>query len=89
MKKFAEKLDASEERRERRPRKETSNEPKEWVSGSSSATLGDLFKNLNLQLDDEASAEAAPAESAEEAPKKKVTRKKKTEEAPAEETPAE
>ena len=86
MKKFAEKLDASEERRERRPRKEASNEPKEWVSGSSSATLGDLFKNLNLQLDDE--KEEAPAESAEEAPKKKVTRKKKTEEAPAE-TPAE
>lgn len=85
MKKFAEKLDASEERKERRPRKESSNEPKEWVSGSSSATFGDLIKNLDLQLDD--AAEEAPAE--EEAPKKKTTRKKKTEEAPAEETSAE
>ena len=85
MKKFAEKLYASEERKERRPRKESSNEPKEWVSGSSSATFGDLIKNLDLQLDD--AAEEAPAE--EEAPKKKTTRKKKTEEAPAEETSAE
>lgn len=84
MKKFAEKLDASEEKRERRPRKESSNEPKEWVSGSSSATLGDLFKNLNLQLDEE-KAEEAPAESAEEAPKK-TTRKKKAAETPAEST---
>ena len=84
MKKFAEKLDASEEKRERRPRKESSNEPKEWVSGSSSATLGDLFKNLNLQLDEE-KAEEAPAESAEEAPKK-TTRKKKAAETPAEGT---
>ena len=84
MKKFAEKLDASEEKRERRPRKESSNEPKEWVSGSSSATLGDLFKNLNLQLDEE-KAEEAPAESAEEAPKK-TTRKKKAAEIPAEGT---
>ena len=85
MKKFAEKLDASEERKERRPRKESSNEPKEWVSGSSSATFGDLIKNLDLQLDD--AAEEAPAE--EEAPKKKTTRKKKAEEAPTEETSAE
>ena len=84
MKKFAEKLDASEEKRERRPRKESSNEPKEWVSGSSSATLGDLFKNLNLQLDEE-KAEEAPAESAEKAPKK-TTRKKKAAETPAEST---
>ena len=84
MKKFAEKLDASEEKRERRPRKESSNEPKEWVSGSSSATLGDLFKNLNLQLDEE-KAEEAPAESAEKAPKK-TTRKKKAAETPAEGT---
>ena len=84
MKKFAEKLDASEERKERRPRKDAaSNEPKEWVSGSSNATLGDLFKNLNLQLDDE-KAEEAPSE--EEAPQKKTPRKKKTEEeAPVEE----
>lgn len=82
MKKFAEKLADSEERKERRPRKETSSEPKEWVSGSSNATLGDLFKNLNLQLEDETPAE-------EEAPKKKATRKKKADEEAVEETPAE
>lgn len=74
VKKFEQKLADSEEKKERRAKKETSNEPKEWVSGSSSATLGDLFKNLNLQLDEEAPAE--------EAPKKKATRKKK-EDAPA------
>ena len=62
-----------ESKRERRgAKKESSNEPKEWVSGSSSATLGDLFKNLNLNLADEAEEEAAPA--------KKTTRKKKVEE---------
>lgn len=76
VKKFEQKLADSEERRERRPKKESSNEPKEWVSGSGAATLGDLFKNLNLQLEDEPVAEEA------EAPKKKTTRKKK-EEAPA------
>lgn len=74
VKKFEQKLADSEEKKERRSKKETSNEPKEWVSGSSSATLGDLFKNLNLQLDEEAPAE--------DAPKKKATRKKK-EDAPA------
>ena len=74
VKKFEQKLADSEEKKERRAKKETSNEPKEWVSGSSSATLGDLFKNLNLQLDEEAPEE--------EAPKKKATRKKK-EDAPA------
>ena len=83
MKKFAEKVEAGEERKERRPRKETSNEPKEWVSGSSTATLGDLFKGLDLKLEDE--KEEAPAE-AEEAPKKRATRKKKADdEAPVEE----
>ena len=54
----------------------------EWVSGSSSASIGDLFKNLGLQLGDAEEAEA-PAE--EEAPKKKATRKKKADEAPVEE----
>ena len=83
MKKFAEKVEAGEERKERRPRKETSNEPKEWVSGSSTATLGDLFKGLDLKLEDE--KEETPAE-AEEAPKKRATRKKKADdEAPVEE----
>ena len=74
VKKFEQKLADSEDRKERRSKKDASNEPKEWVSGSSNATLGDLFKNLNLQLEDES------AEAAEEAPKKKTTRKKKTEE---------
>lgn len=70
VKKFEQKLADGENKRERRAaKKESSNEPKEWVSGSSSATLGDLFKNLNLNLADEA-----------EEPAKKTTRKKKVEE---------
>ncbi len=72
VKKFEQKVADGENKRERRSaKKETSNEPKEWVSGNSSATLGDLFKNLNLQLEDEVK---------EEAPVKKTTRKKKVEE---------
>ena len=72
VKKFEQKVADGENKRERRgAKKESSNEPKEWVSGSSSATLGDLFKNLNLNLDDEV---------VEEAPAKKTTRKKKVEE---------
>lgn len=72
VKKFEQKVADGENKRERRSaKKETSNEPKEWVSGSSSATLGDLFKNLNLNLEDEV---------VEEAPAKKTTRKKKVEE---------
>jgi 4-hydroxy-3-methylbut-2-enyl diphosphate reductase len=76
IKKFEEKVAEGEEKRERRPRKaaaETSAEPKEFISGSSSASLGDLFKGLMLDLEAE--------EAAEEAPKKKATRKKKTEDA--------
>lgn len=70
VKKFEQKLADGENKRERRgAKKEASNEPKEWVSGSSSATLGDLFKNLNLNLADEA-----------EEPAKKTSRKKKVEE---------
>lgn len=73
VKKFEQKVADGENKRERRgAKKESSNEPKEWVSGSSSATLGDLFKNLNLNLADEATEEEAPA--------KKTTRKKKVEE---------
>lgn len=73
VKKFEQKVADGENKRERRgAKKESSNEPKEWVSGSSSATLGDLFKNLNLNLEDEVVEEAAPA--------KKTTRKKKVEE---------
>ncbi len=73
VKKFEQKVADGENKRERRSaKKESSNEPKEWVSGSSSATLGDLFKNLNLNLEDEVVEEAAPA--------KKTTRKKKVEE---------
>ncbi len=79
IKKFEEKVAEGEEKRERRPRKaaaETSSEPKEWVSGTSSASLGDLFKGLKLDLEaEEKAAEEAPAA----APKK--TRKKKTEDA--------
>lgn len=55
VKNFEKKVADGESKRERRgAKKESSNEPKEWVSGSSSATLGDLFKNLNLNLDDDA-----------------------------------
>ncbi len=72
VKKFEQKVADGENKRERRgAKKETSNEPKEWVSGTSSATLGDLFKNLNLNLADEV----------EEEPKKKTSRKKKEEDA--------
>lgn len=73
VKNFEKKVADGESKRERRSsKKESSNEPKEWVSGSSSATLGDLFKNLNLELDEEPQEEPAPA---------KKTRKKKTEDA--------
>lgn len=75
MKKFEQKVADGEGRKDRRAaKKETSNEPKEWVTGSGSASLGELFKGLNLELADEAeeSAEAAPA---------KKTRKKKTDDA--------
>ena len=73
VKKFEQKVADGENKRERRSaKKESSNEPKEWDSGSSSASLGDLFKNLNLNLEDEVVEEAAPA--------KKTTRKKKVEE---------
>lgn len=72
VKKFEQKVAEGENKRERRnAKKETSNEPKEWVSGTSTATLGDLFKNLNLNLADETVEE----------PKKKSTRKKKVEDA--------
>ncbi len=56
VKKFEQKFadsNTSDVRRERRSsKKDNSNEPKEWVSGSSNATLGDLFKSLNLNLDE-------------------------------------
>ena len=73
--KFEDKVAEGEEKRERRSRKaaDTTAEPKEFISGSSSATLGDLFKGLKLDLEAEEAA-------AEEAPKKKTTRKKKVEE---------
>ena len=70
------KVAEGEEKRERRSRKaaaDTTAEPKEFISGSSSASLGDLFKGLKLDLE----AEEAKTE---EAPKKKTTRKKKVEE---------
>ena len=75
IKKFEDKVAEGEEKRERRSRKaaDTTAEPKEFISGSSSATLGDLFKGLKLDLEAEESK-------AEEAPKKKTTRKKKVEE---------
>ncbi|MEG2273931.1 MAG: 4-hydroxy-3-methylbut-2-enyl diphosphate reductase, partial [Clostridia bacterium] len=52
VKKFEQKVADGEVKRDRRPRRDNSNsnEPKEWVSGNSTAslgaTLGDLFKNL-------------------------------------------
>ena len=76
IKKFEDKVAEGEEKRERRTRKaaDTTAEPKEFISGSSSATLGDLFKGLKLDLEAEEAA-------TEEAPKKKTTRKKKVEDA--------
>ena len=54
VKKFEQKVQEGEGKRERRgAKKEASSEPKEWVSGSSNATLGDLLGSLNLNLDDE------------------------------------
>lgn len=53
LKKFEQKVADGEVKRERRPRKDTSNEPKEWVSGTSTSSLGDLFKNLDLNLSEE------------------------------------
>lgn len=70
MKKFEQKV-ASGEGRKRDAKKESSNEPKEWVTGSGSASLGELFKGLNLDLADEVEASA-------KAPKKKATRKAAT-----------
>ncbi|MDE6302083.1 MAG: hypothetical protein K2M36_00645, partial [Clostridia bacterium] len=69
MKKFEQKVADGEGRKERRaPKKESSNEPKEWVTGSGSASLGDLIKGLNLDLADEV----------EEAPKKTSRKKAET-----------
>lgn len=69
MKKFEQKV-ADGEGKKRAPKKESSNEPKEWVSGSGSASLGELFKGLNLDLGD-----------GEEEPKKKTSRKKSEDDA--------
>lgn len=53
-KKFEKKEEGDAPKRERRgAKKESSSEPKEWVSGSSNATLGDLLGSLNLDLEDE------------------------------------
>ena len=53
-KKFENKSGEGEVKKERRgAKKEASSEPKEWVSGSSNATLGDLLGSLNLDLKDE------------------------------------
>lgn len=38
---------------ERKPKKETTSEPKEWITNSGSATLGDLLGNLGLKFDEE------------------------------------
>ncbi|MDE6059866.1 MAG: S1 RNA-binding domain-containing protein [Clostridia bacterium] len=50
MKKFEQKVADGEGKKNRAPKKEASNEPKEWLSGSSSASLSDLFKGLNLDF---------------------------------------
>jgi 4-hydroxy-3-methylbut-2-enyl diphosphate reductase len=63
---------------EKKPRKESgAGEPKEWITASSAgATLGDLFKGLNLEFADEkAEAKADEAEPAQEKPKKKTAKK--------------
>ncbi len=65
VKRFEQKLADSEERRERRPRRESSSEPKEWVSGSSVTSMGDLFKGLDIKLADEAETAETPEEGGE------------------------
>jgi 4-hydroxy-3-methylbut-2-enyl diphosphate reductase len=53
--KFEKKLQDAEEKRGGRGgrRDAKSDEPKEWVTGSGSASFGDLLKNLNLTITDE------------------------------------
>lgn len=85
VKKFEEALANSEarqrgERRSRRP-DSNSNEPKEWISNSGSATLGDLFKGLDLKFDDDNAADKketkakAKVETVEEKAEEKVEAK--------------
>ncbi len=52
-KKFEKRSEGGEGKKERKPKKETSNEPKEWVSGSGSASLGDLIQGLDIKFDDD------------------------------------
>ncbi|MDD4839062.1 MAG: 4-hydroxy-3-methylbut-2-enyl diphosphate reductase [Clostridia bacterium] len=87
VKKFEETLANSESKRgERRPRREAnSNEPKEWISNAGSATLGDLFKGLDLNFDEKDEKKEVKEEVAVEAVEiveKKVAKKtvKKAEE---------
>ncbi len=75
VKRFEQKREASEAK-ERHAKKAATSEPKEWVSNSVAASIGDLVKGLDIKFEDEPVEEKAP----EEAPKKKTTRKKKTEE---------
>lgn len=66
-KKFEQKVADSEGKKS----KKESNEPKEWVSSTGNATLGDILKNMKLDLPTDEEEEVKPA--------KKTTRKKKTE----------
>lgn len=43
----------SEENKQRKAKKDASNEPKEYISGTGFATLGDIFGSLDLKFDDE------------------------------------
>ncbi len=52
IKKFEEGLNETASRKFSRGKKDNSNEPKEWISSANSATLGDLFKDLDLNFDD-------------------------------------
>lgn len=49
-KKFEKRAEGGEGKKERKPKKESSNEPKEWVSGSGSASLGDLIQGLDIDF---------------------------------------
>ncbi|HKL94533.1 MAG TPA: 4-hydroxy-3-methylbut-2-enyl diphosphate reductase [Clostridia bacterium] len=68
VKKFEDSLANVETRQrgDRRAKRETtSNEPKEWISNAGSATLGDLFKGLDLKFEDDIAEEKPTAPKAE------------------------
>lgn len=52
-KKFEKRTEGGEGKKERKPKKESAGEPKEWVSGTGSASLGDLIQGLDIDFADD------------------------------------